>query len=110
MLFEMDGLMVVITLDSIKLKSDAGFDAIKDRPMPRCVGGDAKLGPQLLKRLNRTFFHNRKPINFLFCSKSQKISATLEHMARPLALRQGEPVVESHNLLDRGEPPVPIVI
>jgi len=92
----MDGHDVVsVALDGIKMKSDPGFSHIKDRPMPRCVGGDSALGPQLLKRLNRTFFHDRKPISFIGCSKKEAVNLTIEDMARPIATQQGEVVVEA---------------
>lgn len=96
MTVQMDGLVLDVTLDAMKLKGDPGFDHIKNRPMPRCVGGDKGLTPQLIKRLNRTYFCNRKPIDFLCRSKQEKVAATIEHMAKPIALRQGEPLVEGY--------------
>jgi len=95
---EMDGLSVKTTLDVIKLKTDAGFNYIKDRPLPRCVGGDKGFGPQLLKRLNRTFLCDRKPIDFIGCSRKEAINGTLEDMAKPIALRRGEVVIEGFGL------------
>lgn len=91
---EMEGLRLAVTLDAVKLKTDPGFELIRNRAMPRCVGGDKGLTPSLLKRLNRTFFHDRKPDDFIGCSKKEKIDATIEQMARPIALRQGRPVIE----------------
>jgi len=98
----MDGLAVTVTLDVIKRKVDEGFDWIKGRPMPRCVGGDRSLTPQLIRRLNRTFLHTRKPMDFLGCSKKQAITATIEEMTIPVALRQGEPIVERGELHKNG--------
>lgn len=94
MVVAMDRLVVTVALDAIKFKADAGFDHVKDRPMPRCVGGDGSFGPQFLKRLNRTFLHDRKPKDFVGCSQREAVAGTLEEMARPIALRQGAPVVE----------------
>ena len=42
-----DGLAVAVTLDVIKRRDDEGFEWIKGRPMPRCVGGDTNMTPQL---------------------------------------------------------------
>lgn len=92
--------VVIVSLDAIKLKTDPGFDRVKDRPMPRCVGGDRTLGPQLLRRLNRTFLHGRKPISFIGCSKKEAVNATIDHMARPIALQQGEVLVEGLGIRD----------
>ena len=81
---DMEGLALTVTLDAIMFKKDDGWQVVSHRPMPRCVGGDQGLTPQLLKRLNRIFFHDRKPIEFLGCSKQQKITATIDDMARPI--------------------------
>lgn len=90
----MDGLVVVVTCDAIKYKHDEGFKVIKDRPMPRCVGGDKSFTPQLMRRLNRVLFHNRKPIGFIGYSKKEAVNVTIEDMAKPIALQPGHPVVE----------------
>jgi len=94
MVVRMDGLEVGLTLDAIKCKGSAGYDFIKDRPLPRCVGGDRKFGPQLLKRLNKIYFGSRQPVRFLGCSKREAIQATVDDMAKPIALKRGELVVE----------------
>merc|ERR1712019_265336 len=90
----MDGLEAVLTLDAIKCKGSEGYSFIKDRPLPRCVGGDRKFGPQLLKRLNKIFLGSRGPIRFLGCSKKEAIQGTVDDMSKPIALKRGEPVVE----------------
>ena len=61
----------------------------------RAVGGDGSLTPQLIRRLNRTFLHDRKPMDFLCCSKKEAISATIEEMTIPVALNQGQASVEN---------------
>lgn len=101
----MQDLVVSVTLDAIKFKGDDGFDRVKAKPMPRCVGGDAGLKLQMLKRLNRTFFHDRQPICYLGCSRKQAVSATLDAMARPIALRPGVPVVEGRRARGGEVPP-----
>ena len=35
----MDGLSLNITLHCIKFKGDPGYENVKQRPLPRCVGG-----------------------------------------------------------------------
>mmetsp|Transcript_81439 Transcript_81439/g.161689 ORF Transcript_81439/g.161689 Transcript_81439/m.161689 type:complete len:114 (+) Transcript_81439:1275-1616(+) len=103
MAIHMEGLDIKVSLDLIKFKGNADEErsVVRERPMPRCVGGDSKLTPALLKRLNATFFCNRKPIEFLGCSKKEKIKGTIEDMGKPLALKQGEAVKEL-KLMDRG--------
>lgn len=91
---DMDGLSLNITLDVIKFKGGAGYDMIKNRPLPRCVGGDKALTQNLLKKLNRTFLHDRKGEDFLGCSKKEQVDAVLEGMGKPIALRRGEALVE----------------
>lgn len=93
----MDGHEVVrVTLDAIMMKDDSGFSNVRKRPLPRCVGGDASLGPQLLKRLNRTFLNDRMPIRFIGCGKKEAVRATIDHMAQPIATEQGRVVVEGY--------------
>ena len=82
----MEDLTIAVTLDAMKFTDDRGFDRITDRPMSRCVGGDL-LSPQRIKRLNRAFLHNRKPV-----------AATIDEMSKPTALLPGEPVVECFGL------------
>jgi len=89
-----DGMHVSVILDAIKFKTDAGFECIKQRPMPRCVGGDKSLKKTLLKQLNRKFLNGRKPIDFIGCSKAQAVASTIDHMCRPISVEHGEPVVE----------------
>eukprot|EP00746_Dinoflagellata_sp_MGD_P091032 gnl/MRDRNA2_/MRDRNA2_36023_c0_seq1.p1 gnl/MRDRNA2_/MRDRNA2_36023_c0~~gnl/MRDRNA2_/MRDRNA2_36023_c0_seq1.p1 ORF type:complete len:539 (-),score=118.34 gnl/MRDRNA2_/MRDRNA2_36023_c0_seq1:443-1984(-) len=93
-----DGMQVSVVLDAIKFKTDAGFECIKQRPMPRCVGGDASLKKTLLKQLNRKYLHDRKPIDFLGCSKKEAVASTIDHMCRPISLKQGEALVEGFGL------------
>ncbi len=47
---DMEGLRLSVTLDAIKFKGDPGYDLIKNRPMPRCVGADRGLTQNILKR------------------------------------------------------------
>ena len=91
---DMDGLSLNITLDCIKFKGDPGYDLVKQRPLPRCVGGDKSLTQNLLKRLNRTFLHDRNGENFLCCSKKEQVTGTIDYIGKPIAVRRGEPLVE----------------
>merc|ERR1712194_382796 len=95
-----EGLDVAVTLDAIKFKGDHGFEYLHGRPlpMPRCVGGDQGFTPQLLKKLNRTFYADRKPRECDGCSKKFAINQDVEEMATPIALRQGEPIVEHYSV------------
>mmetsp|Transcript_92483 Transcript_92483/g.288299 ORF Transcript_92483/g.288299 Transcript_92483/m.288299 type:complete len:120 (-) Transcript_92483:187-546(-) len=91
----MDGRDVVtVTLDAIKLKTDPGFAHLKGRMMPRCVGGDPALTAPLLQRLNRTFLSGRRTTDLVGCSRGEAVSAIVDDMAKPIAVRQGEVVVE----------------
>jgi len=91
---DMEGLSLSITLDAIKFKGSDGFDRVNKRPLPRCVGGDKSLTAGLLKKLNKTFLAGRKPGAFINCSKKEQIEATIKEMALPIALEQGEALVE----------------
>lgn len=60
---------------------------MKDLPLPRCVGGDKKLTPQLLNRLNRTFLGGRVMLTrpFSGSTPAQKLAAAIKAMGKPLA-------------------------
>eukprot|EP00927_Polykrikos_kofoidii_P063018 TRINITY_DN57823_c0_g1_i1.p1 TRINITY_DN57823_c0_g1~~TRINITY_DN57823_c0_g1_i1.p1 ORF type:complete len:463 (-),score=55.89 TRINITY_DN57823_c0_g1_i1:8-1396(-) len=69
-----ESIVFLVSLDAITLKDYTDYAFVTQRPMPRCVGGDASLTPEMLSRLNSTYLFGR--------------TGNVDSMALPLAVRQ----------------------
>eukprot|EP00927_Polykrikos_kofoidii_P080318 TRINITY_DN7718_c0_g1_i2.p1 TRINITY_DN7718_c0_g1~~TRINITY_DN7718_c0_g1_i2.p1 ORF type:complete len:546 (+),score=110.14 TRINITY_DN7718_c0_g1_i2:75-1640(+) len=82
MRFRIDGLVVLMALESVKFKSEDGFEALRDRPMPRCVGGDTSFTGAMLRALNKSFLNDRRPLPGRPGSSLTEVN--VDNMAKPI--------------------------